>query len=40
MTEDGGPDMKLVLFSDLHLDTQFAWLGSGDAARHRREALR
>jgi hypothetical protein len=32
--------MKLVLFSDLHLDTQFAWLGSRDVARHRREALR
>jgi DNA repair protein SbcD/Mre11 len=32
--------MKLVLFSDLHLDTQFAWLGSRDAARRRREALR
>ena len=33
--------MKLVLFSDLHLDAQFAWLGAdGDAARRRREALR
>lgn len=32
--------MKLVLFSDLHLDTQFAWLGSRDAARRRRDSLR
>ena len=33
--------MKLVLFSDLHLDAHFAWLGSGgEAARRRRQALR
>jgi DNA repair exonuclease SbcCD nuclease subunit len=32
--------MKLVLFSDLHLDSAFAWLGRGDVARRRREALR
>lgn len=33
--------MKLVLFSDLHLDAQFAWLGPrADAARRRRQALR
>lgn len=32
--------MKLVLFSDLHLDSQFAWLGSRDVGRRRREALR
>jgi DNA repair exonuclease SbcCD nuclease subunit len=32
--------VKLVLFSDLHLDAAFAWLGAGDAARRRREALR
>ena len=32
--------MKLVLFSDLHLDAGFAWLGPGDVARRRREALR
>lgn len=33
-------DVKLVLFSDLHLDSGFAWLGPGDVARRRREALR
>jgi exonuclease SbcD len=33
--------MKIVHFADLHLDSQFAWLGaSGDVARRRREALR
>lgn len=33
--------MKLVLFSDLHLDAPFAWLGGNqDAARRRRQALR
>lgn len=33
--------MKVVHFSDLHLDTPFAWAGaSGDVARRRREALR
>lgn len=33
--------MKLVLFSDLHLDSHFAWLGSSQqAARTRRQALR
>ena len=33
--------MKLVLFSDLHLDAPFAWLGAGQqAARQRRQALR
>jgi DNA repair exonuclease SbcCD nuclease subunit len=33
--------MRLVLFSDLHLDAQFAWLGAGaQAARERRMALR
>lgn len=33
--------MKLVLFSDLHLDAQFAGLGpDGQAARGRRKALR
>jgi DNA repair exonuclease SbcCD nuclease subunit len=33
--------MKLVVFSDLHLDAAFAWAGAGSqAARARREALR
>lgn len=33
--------MKLVLFSDLHLDSQFAWLGADPrVARRRRQALR
>lgn len=33
--------MKLVLFSDLHLDAQFAWLGADQRqARRRRQALR
>ena len=33
--------MKLVLFSDLHLDAPFAWLGTNPAAaRTRRQALR
>src|SRR5262245_33270519 len=33
--------MKLVVFSDLHLDAAFAWAGPGSqAARARREALR
>lgn len=33
--------MKLVLFSDLHLDAQFAWLGADpQVARRRRQALR
>jgi exonuclease SbcD len=33
--------MKLVVFSDLHLDAAFAWAGQGSqAARSRREALR
>lgn len=33
--------MKLVLFSDLHLETAFAWMsGSPDGARKRRQALR
>jgi exonuclease SbcD len=39
-TSDGGI-VKLVLFSDLHLDSQFAWLGTMQAAaRKRRQALR
>ena len=34
-------DVKIVHFSDLHLDSTFAWAGaSGDAARRRRQALR
>ena len=33
--------MKFVLFSDLHLDAQFAWLGSDQhLARKRRQGLR
>lgn len=33
--------VRLALFSDLHLDTAFAWLGRrGDASRRRRQALR
>lgn len=33
--------MKIVHFSDLHLDSTFTWAGaSGDAARRRRQALR
>src|SRR5215470_5672169 len=33
--------MKLVVFSDLHLDAAFAWAGAGSqAVRSRREALR
>ena len=33
--------MKLVVFSDLHLDSQFSWLGLDSArARRRRQALR
>ena len=33
--------VKIVLFSDLHLDSTFVWAGaSGDAARRRRQALR
>lgn len=33
--------MKLVLFSDLHLDSGFAWMSSApEAARKRRQALR
>ncbi len=31
--------MRLLLFSDLHLDAQFAWLGDPGAARRRRQAL-
>src|ERR671933_583558 len=38
---DDYDNLKLVVFSDLHLDSQFAWLGSNrDAARARRQALR
>jgi exonuclease SbcD len=38
---DRGPDVKLVLFADLHLDAPFAWLGGSQlAARRRRQALR
>src|SRR6266545_6294611 len=37
----GGGLLKLLLFSDLHLDAQFSWLGtSAQAARERRQALR
>ena len=33
--------MKIVHFSDLHLDSPFAWTGAtGGAARKRRQALR
>ena len=33
--------MKIVHFSDLHLDSPFAWTGvTGEAARQRRQALR
>jgi DNA repair protein SbcD/Mre11 len=33
--------VKIVHFSDLHLDSQFAWAGaSGEVARRRRQALR
>ena len=33
--------MKLVLFSDLHLDSAFSWMfGAPGAARRRRQALR
>jgi DNA repair exonuclease SbcCD nuclease subunit len=33
--------MKLVVFSDLHLDAAFAWVGAGSQAAHcRRQALR
>jgi len=32
--------MKLVLFSDLHLDAPFAWLGGQEASRRRRQSLR
>ena len=33
--------MKIVHFSDLHLDSPFAWAGAtGDVARRRRQALR
>lgn len=33
--------MKIVHFSDLHLDSPFAWAGAaGEAARRRRQALR
>jgi DNA repair protein SbcD/Mre11 len=33
--------VKLVVFSDLHLDSQFGWMGASDqAARWRRQALR
>ena len=33
--------MRIVHFSDLHLDSLFAWVGAaGDAARQRRQALR
>ncbi len=33
--------MKLVHFSDLHIDSPFAWAGAmGEAARRRRQALR
>jgi DNA repair protein SbcD/Mre11 len=36
-----GYRVKLVLFSDLHLDSRFSWLGAdADAARSRRLALR
>src|SRR6185369_3628622 len=36
-----GPNMKFVLFADLHLDAPFAWLGGSQlAARRRRQALR
>src|SRR6266511_4040881 len=37
---EGGPGrLKLVLFSDLHLDTSFTWM-ERRAARRRRQALR
>ena len=33
--------MKIIHFSDLHLDSPFAWIGAtGGAARKRRQALR
>ena len=33
--------MRIVHFSDLHLDSSFAWAGAtGEAARQRRQALR
>ena len=32
--------MKIVLFSDLHLDSAFAWMSPQSAARKRRQALR
>ena len=33
--------MRIVHFSDLHLDSPFAWAGAtGEAARQRRQALR
>lgn len=33
--------MKIVLFSDLHVDSAFAWMsGTPDGARKRRQALR
>ena len=33
--------MKIVLFSDLHLDSAFSWMsGAPGAARRRRQALR
>lgn len=36
----GGPLLKLVLFSDLHLDTAFTTVGDQRAARQRRQSLR
>ena len=32
--------MKLVFFSDLHLDSAFSWVGGGGGASRRRHALR
>ncbi len=32
--------MKALFFADLHLDTQFQWMGSEQAARRRRQGLR
>ncbi len=32
--------MKLVLFSDVHLDAPFSWLRGNEASRRRRQALR
>jgi exonuclease SbcD len=38
-TEEGRGRLKLVLFSDLHLDSSFTWM-EPSAARRRRQALR